>query len=404
MRINKLSTAGVSAATKKIGKHGDGGGLWLKVRRPGDASWVFAYMIAGRARELGLGPLHSVSLAEARNRAREARQLILDGKDPIEVKHAAANAAKVERLKTVTFREAARDFLRSSKVQGFKNDKHRKQWGSTLERHVFPVFGDLPLQAIDTAIVLKALAPVWERTPETGSRLRARIERVFDWAKPLGLFVGDNPAALERLKDHLPAKRKAEHHAAMPWAEVPAYMATLRSRDSVSAKALEFTILTATRTSETLGAQWSEIDLDAALWIIPAERMKASRPHRVPLCPRAIELLRALPRSGALVFPAKSGRALSNMAMLQLLRGTAGNGYTVHGFRSTFSDWARDRTAYARDVVEMALAHTIKDKTEAAYRRGDAIEKRARLMTEWCRFCSTSGNVGATVTAIRDAI
>jgi integrase len=391
--INKLTALKINSL-KAPGKYADGLGLYLLIRRPGDKSWCFRYMRNGHARQLGLGPLHSVSLQEARNRAREARQLILDGRDPIEVRHQALQAHKAEQLRTLTFREAALQFLATDKVQKFKSDKHRKQWGSTLESYAFPVFGDLPLQSIDTAIVLRALLPVWKRTPETGSRLRGRIERVFAWAKPLKLIDGENPASREVLKDHLPTKAKAKHHEAMPYADLPAFMERLRDRDSMSARCLEFTILTAARTQEAIGARWSEIDLDAGVWTIPAARMKAKRDHRVPLSHRVVEMLRGLTKkSGGLIFP------LSNMAMLNLIKGMEGNGYTVHGFRSAFSDWARDRTGYARDVIEMALAHTIKDKSEAAYRRGDALDKRRRLMNEWARYCQSPA-VSADVVAL----
>jgi integrase len=382
--MNKLTTRQVQSL-QKPGRYGDGGGLYLEIRRLGDRSWSFRYMIAGKARELGLGPLHSVSLAEARIRAREARQVILDGRDPIDARRAAAAAVKAEQLRTVTFAEAVEQFLATAKIESFRNDKHRRQWRSTLES-VFPVIGSLPLQQIDTAVILSALLPIWKRTPETGSRLRGRIARVFDWAMPIGLFEGPNPADWDRLKDHLPARPKVEHHPAMPCADVPAFMAKLRERDSISAKALELTILTATRTQEVIGARWSEIDLDSATWVIPASRMKAERDHRVPLSTRAVEILRAVPRTGDFVFINGGGKPLSNMAMAELLKGMDGNGFTVHGFRSSFSDWARDRTRYPRDVIEMALAHIIKDKSEAAYRRGDALDKRRRLMAEWARY------------------
>ena len=351
MRLNKLTARQVETLRGPF-KVGDGGGLWLKSRRPGDASWVFAYMRNGKARELGLGPLHSVSLAEARTRARQARQVILDGRDPIEAKREAQQAARVAALRAMTFREAALQLLATPKIAGLKNDKHRKQWRSTLENYAFPVLGDLPLQSIDTALVLKALLPVWKRTPETGARLRGRIERVIDWAKPLGLFQGENPASHDLLKDHLPATPKPAHHPALPYGEISQFVAALRERDGVSARALEFCILTATRTSGTIGATWDEIDLDAALWTIPAARMKGKSDHRVPLSDRAVEILRDLPHDGERIF------ALSNMAMLELLRGMR-PGLTVHGMRSCFSDWARDRTAYARDVIEMSLAHAI---------------------------------------------
>jgi integrase len=217
---------------------------------------------------------------------------------------------------------------------------------------------------------------------------------------PLGLFEGPNPADWDRLKDHLPAKPKVEHHAAMPYADVPAFMRTLRVRDSVSASALEFTVLTACRTQESIGARWSEIDIDSATWVIPASRMKAKRDHRVPLSTRAVEILRSMPRVGESVFVNGGGKPLSNMAMAELLKGMDANGFTVHGFRSSFSDWARDRTGYPRDVIEMVLAHTIKDKSEAAYRRGDALDKRRRLMAEWARYLEAPESVGATIHSI----
>jgi integrase len=379
---------------KKPGRYGDGHGLWLQISENGGKAWLFRYMLNGRARHMGLGPLDTISLAEARIRAREQRQLLLEGRDPLAVREEAITAIKLDAAKTKTFKQAALEFLKTSKVQSFKNEKHRKQWTATLETYAFPVIGGLPLAKIDTALVLSTIMPVWERTPETGSRLRGRIERVFDWAKPLKLYEGENPAQWSLLKDHLPKKRKATHHHAMPVTELGAFMVKLRERDSLSAKALEFTILTAARTNETIGMKWDEIDFTKKVWAIPAERMKASREHRVPLSDRALAVLASVPRNGSsLVFP------LSNMAMLELLKGMNGNGYTVHGFRSSFSDWARDYTSYARDVIEMALAHTIKDKSEAAYRRGDALEKRARLMSEWAKFCD-SPSISATVTPI----
>jgi integrase len=391
---DKLSALKVQTA-KKPGRYADGGGLYLFIPRPGYKLWTFRYQLNGKPREMSLGPVADVGLAEARDLAAHARRLTRDGKDPIEVRRETIAEHRVEQLKTVTFRQAALDFLATSKVEAFKSDKHRKQWRSTLQQYAFPVIGDLPLQSIDTALVLKTLLPVWKRTPETGSRLRGRIERVIDWAKPLGLFEGDNPAQLRLLKDHLPAKGKAEHHKAMPYADLPSFMKALRGRDSMSARCLEFTILTAVRTSEAIGARWSELDLDAAVWTIPATRMKAKRDHRVALSHRAVDILRSMSRNGERVF------SLSNMAILELLRGMAGNGVTVHGFRSTFSDWARDRTGYARDVIEMALAHAIQDKSEAAYRRGDAIDKRRRLMAEWARYCETVVGVTDNVRSLR---
>ena len=388
---NKLTTLKVAKLIreKKEGMVPDGRGLYLKDGR----SWIFKFMQAKQAQKLGLGPVQDVTLQEARTRARQARQLILDGKNPVAVRDDAKAATKIETAKTRTFKEAALEFLATERVEQFKNEKHRQQWHSTLEK-AFPVIGDLPLQSINSALVLRVLLPIWKKTPETGSRLRGRIERVFAWAAAHQYFTGTNPATRDVLRDALPKKAKVNHHSAMPYSELGAFMERLREKESLSAKALEFTILTAVRTGETIGMVWSEIDFAAKTWTIPAERMKADREHRVPLSDRALAVLSSVPRNGsALVFP------LSNAAMSELLKGTNGNGYTVHGFRSTFSDWARDCTAYSRDVVEMALAHTIKDKTEAAYRRGDALAKRARLMTEWAKFTEMPSHT-ATVTPI----
>jgi integrase len=381
----KLSARRVETV-KAVGRYGDGGGLYLEIRRPGSKVWVYRYMIAGRARYLGLGPLHTVNLVEARNRAREARQLVLDGRDPIDVKREARAARIVEQAKTITFQQAVDQFLStSSKVAEFKNDKHRKQWRTTLEQ-VFPVLGSQPLNKIDAALVLHAIKPIWERTPETASRLRGRIERVFDWAKPIGYFTGDNPAQWDLLKDHLAAP-EGKHHKAMPYGDLPPFMARLAERSTMSARALEFTILTAVRTQESLPALWEEIDFKARVWTVPAVRMKKKKEFRVPLNSRAIAILKALPRTSALVFPNAEGKCLNDDAMRQYLKNMIGNGYTVHGFRSAFSDWARDKTNHPREVIEMALAHAVKDKTEAAYRRGDALDKRRPLMADWEKYC-----------------
>ena len=392
---NKLTVIKVNSL-KAVGRYSDGLGLYLFIVRPGEKVWTFRYMRDGKAREMSLGPVHSVNLAEARERARQARQILLDGLDPIEIKHGAMQERKAEKLRTMTFKQAALQFLATDKVQKFKNDKHRAQWGSTLESYAFPVFGDLPLQQIDTAIVLKALLPVWKRTPETGSRLRGRIERVFAWAKPLKLFEGENPASREVLKDHLPTKAKANHHKAYPFKQLPAFMAELRNKDLMSARSLEFVILTAARTSEVIGARWEEVDLEAKTWTVPAERMKAKVEHVVPLSERAVEILRDLGSSASRsdrLFP------LSNMAMLELLRGMTGDGYTVHGFRSAFRDWAGDQTSHPHDVIEFALAHGIPNKASAAYRRYRAIEKRRALMSEWARYCQSPA-ISADVVAL----
>jgi integrase len=382
---NQLSPLKI-AQLKAPGKYHDGHGLYLYVSPARIKSWTFRYMIDGRARELGLGPLHSVNLSEARNRARDARQILLDGRDPLDVKRDARVARIAAQAKTITFRQAVDQFLStSSKIAGLKNDRHRKQWRSTLET-VFPTLGHLPLNQIGAALVLQAIKPIWERTPETASRLRRRIERVFAWAMPIGYFTGDNPAQWDLLKDHLPAKPEGKHHKAMPYAEVPAFMVELAKRGAMSARVLEFAVLTAVRTKEVLGTKWAEIDLKAKVWAVPAARMKKNKDFRVPLNNRAVAILETLPRTSALVFPNAEGNCLNDDVMRQYLQSMVGNGYTPHGFRSSFSDWARDKTNHPRDVVELALAHTIKDKTEAAYRRGDALEKRRELMADWEKY------------------
>jgi integrase len=378
-RVNQLTPLKI-AQLNKVGRYADGLGLYLEVTKEGNKSWAFRYMIDGRARQQGLGPLHTVSLQEARERARQQRQIILDGRDPIEARREFEAARKAEAKRNITFHKALNEFLGSERIAGFQNDKHRKQWRTTLES-VLPALGDMPLRSITPADVLRAIKPIWEKTPETASRLRGRIERVFDWAKPIHYFEGDNPAQWDLLKYHLKARPKVEHHKALPYAELPAFMAKLARRDSLAARCLEFTILTAVRTQESVGARWSEID--SATWTIPAARMKAKRDHRVALSKRAVAILKALPRNGERVF------RLSDRAMLDELNGLVGNGFTVHGFRSAFSDWARDSTAYPRDEIEMALAHLIKDKSEAAYRRGDALDKRRPLMADWEKFVTT---------------
>jgi integrase len=386
---NKLTAIQV-ARLKKPGRHCDGAGLWLQVSISGSKAWLFQFKRDGRARQMGLGGLHTVSLQEARIRARQARQSLLDGIDPIDAKHAQRGAVRLEKAKALTFGKCAADYL-DAHAGAWKNQKHRSQWQSTLDAYANPLIGALPVAAIDTALVLKILRPIWNEKPETASRLRGRVERILSWATVQGFRQGDNPA---RWRGHidalLPAKatvRAVKHHAALPFVELPGFMAEIRKRESISARALEFTILTASRTGEAVGAKWDEIDIKAKVWTVPAERMKASRPHRVPLSDRAVEILADLPSDNSgFVFLGARGASISNWAMLELLRGMV-PGLTVHGFRSSFSDWARERTAYPRDVVEMALAHAIKDKSEAAYRRGDALDKRRRLMQEWARYC-----------------
>ena len=394
---NKLSVRQVQTA-KKVGRYADGGGLYLLICRPGYKQWTFRYMLARRAREMALGPVTDVSLAQARVKAAEARALTREGRDPIAVKDEAQAALKAEELKTLTFRQAAEQFLETERVEQFKNAKHRQQWRSTLESYAFPVIGDLPLKQIDSGIVLQTLLPVWERVPETASRLRGRIERIFSWCKAHKLFDGaENPASRDVLRDALPVRVKPRHHPALPYAEIPAFMADLRQRDCTSARCLEFCILTATRTSETINATWDEVDVDAGVWTIPGSRMKGKKDHRVPLSPRSVEILKANYRHGVsgTIFINGGGLPLSNQAMSELLKGMMPpERGTVHGFRSSFRDWVAEQTNYPNHVAEMALAHVVKNKTEAAYRRGDLFSKRARLMDVWARFCAPPSIAG----------
>lgn len=388
--INRLSATFVAKKTEP-GRYGDGGGLWLQIGPTGAKSWIFRYQMNGRARQMGLGSVDTFGLKEARERARAARQLVADGVDPIDAKHRKLAAAKAENAKAVTFDEAARRYIEAHQA-GWKNQKHGAQWAATLKEYASPTIGALPVALIDTAHVMTILEPIWATKTETASRVRGRIEAVLDWSKARHYRDGENPARWRgHLDKLLPARSrvaKVRHHAALSYADLPAFAARIRANPFVSARALEFLVLTAARTGESIGAQWSEIDLDAALWTVPAERMKGGREHRVPLCDRAVSILNALPRDGAFVFPGgRKGKPLSNMAMLQLLRGMEGcENLTVHGFRSAFRDWVAEQTSFSGEVAEAALAHTIGDKVEAAYRRGDALEKRRELMAAWCAF------------------
>jgi len=368
-------------------------GLCLKVTDTGARSWVLRVMIGGKRRDVGLGGYPDVPLGLAREKARKAREDIVQGVDPIAQRAAAASALQAARGAETTFEQAARKFIESKSAE-WKNAKHAAQWGATLETYAYPVIGSLQVRDVVLSHVVKILEPIWNTKTETATRLRGRIESVLDWATVRGFRHGENPA---RWKGHLdkilpkPSKvTKVEHHVALPVDDIGAFMAELRKREGVAARALEFAILTAARSGEVRGATWSEIDLDSGVWIIPGERMKAGREHRVPLSEGAIKLLQALPRYGHtdLVFVAPRGGMLSDMTMTAVMRRMEVDA-VPHGFRSTFRDWAAERTAYPRDVAEMALAHTIGDKVEAAYRRGDLFEKRCRMMADWAAFCNT---------------
>lgn len=372
--------------TAKPGKYGDGEGLQLAVSPSGARKWVLRFQWQGKAREMGLGAFPLVSLEQARDAAREARKLAKAGIDPI---------ADNKREKTVpTFGELA-DTVAADLSEGFRNEKHKAQWKMTLEVYAKPL-RSLSVNAIETADVLAVLKPLWTAKPETASRLRGRIEKVLNAAKAKGFRSGENPAAWRgHLENLLPKQSMLTrgHHAAMPYADVPAFIAKLRERDATAALALEFTILTAARTGETLEAEWSEFDLHAKVWTVPAPHMKTGRVHRVPLSERAVEILRALEkeRVSKFVFPGqKADRPLSGMAMEMVLRRMKVENATVHGFRSSFRDWAGNETPFPRDLAETALSHVIGDKAEQAYRRGDALEKRRALMEAWASYCEPS--------------
>lgn len=399
--------------------YADGGGLYLQITKArskdqtpevvGSKSWIFRYQLDHKAREMGLGPFHSVTLAEARDKAAEARKLKVDGKDPIELRRARKAAERVEAAKAVTFKAAAGRYITSHKA-GWKSLKHGDQWTATLEAYAYPIFGELPVGDVDTGLVTKALEAIWTSKPETASRVRGRIEAVLDWARVHGYCSGENPARWRgHLDKLLPARsrvRGVKHHAALAFGELANFLPALRAREGVAPRALEFAILTAARTGEVLGARWEEVDMAAKLWTIPADRMKAKREHRVPLTDRALELLKGLKAeaAGAMIFPGgKKDRPLSNMALLETLRRMERGDLTTHGFRSTFRDWAAERTSYPGDVVEMALAHTISDKVEAAYRRGDLFDKRRRLMAEWDKFCRLPPQKGSVTPFRRKA-
>lgn len=488
--IHRLTAVQVAKATKP-GMYADGGGLYLQVSRVGTKSWIYRYQLEKRPREMGLGPTHSVTLAEAREKAAAARKLKVNGQDPIDLRLQQKAEAKAVAARAVSFRTAAERYIASHKA-GWRNAKHGDQWTATLETYVYPIIGELPIGDIDTGLVLQVLdakvppkggadpksAPerFWTSRPETASRVRGRIEVILDWARVRGYRTGENPARWRgHLDKLLPARsrvRRVKHHSALPFPALPAFLPALRAREGVAARALEFAVLTAARTGEVLGARWEEIDLHGKVWTVPAGRMKAGREHRVPLSKRALDLLREIEAAerGDLIFPpelcvqdstapcrlefarltaagagevrearwdeidrhanvwtipaertgdgrdrrvllcaraiellaeveasrrrgfifpgAIKDQPLSNMALLETLRRMERGDLTAHGFRSTFRDWAAERTSYPGEVVEMALAHTVKDKVEAAYRRGDLFEKRRRLMDDWSAFCS----------------
>lgn len=400
-RTGKLSAVEV-ANTKRAGVLHDGGGLYMRVSETGSKSWVYRFQLDGKRRDMGIGPYPDVSLADARAKAMGHRKQRHDGTDPLAARKAKRHAERVAVAKGRTFRDCAEDFIKRNKA-GWRNAKHRQQWANTLATYVYPTLGHLPVSAIDTGLVVQVLEPIWTEKPETAGRTRQRIETVLDAAKARGFREGPNPAQWRGNLAHvLPNRSKVrtvKHHAALALNDMPAFLSALREQDGIAALALQFAIFTAARTSEALGAAWGEIDLDGKVWTVPANRMKAGREHRIPLSNAALVVLRTVrplavqsngrPDPAAPVFPShRKAKPLSNMVFLMLLRRMKRGDITAHGMRSTFSDWAAERTAHPREVVEMALAHTVENKVEAAYRRGDLFDKRRKIMDAWASFCN----------------
>jgi integrase len=446
---DQLSSAFVNNAKRgkaAPGMYADGGGLYLYVGAPnektrerdpkarGAVSWLFRYMRDRHPHEMGLGPLRDIGLAEARERAAERRRELLDDKDPMELHSRQAKRERRERerqeaqARAMTFQNCAELYIAANRA-AWKNPVHAAQWPSTLKTYCYPVFGALPVQAIDAGLVLQVLEPIWTAKAETASRVRGRIETVLDYARARDWRQGENPARWRgHLDKLLPAPSKAkgavrrstgrnEHHAALPYGEIAGFIAELRQQKGTAARALEFAILTAARTGEVVGARRQEFDLAEKLWTIPAERMKAGKEHRVPLSDRALAIVAELAQgrpgdrgsaaaaAGAgFVFPGGiAGKPLSNMAMLTLLRRMQRDDVTTHGFRSTFRDWAAERTSFTAEVAEMALAHAVGDKVEAAYRRGDLFGKRRQIMDAWAKFCASPALAAGAVVPLRRA-
>lgn len=386
----KLNARKVETLTKP-GRYADGGNLYLRISPNGGKRWMFFYRFGTKRRDMGLGSAakSGVSLAEARQKADAARAILRSGIDPMTVM---GKDAREKADRTIpTFGQFADDYVYAHRPK-FRNDKHAAQWEMTLGDAYCKAIRHLSVDTVDTEAILKVLQPIWQKVPETASRVRGRIENVLDAARARGYRTGENPAMWRgHLKTLLPARQRLTrgHHSALPYADLPAFMADLRSRKSTAAQALELCILTATRSGEVLNAKWVEFDLEKAIWTVPAIRMKAGLEHRIPLTKCAVELLKGLPRLplNDHVFPGNGvGKPLSGMAMTMQLRRMNRGDITVHGFRSTFRDWASEQTSFPHETCEHALAHRISDKAEAAYRRGDQFEKRRKLMEAWTAF------------------
>ena len=390
--LNRLSDVAIRAK-KRPGYCADGGNLYLRVAPGGAKGWIFRFTVAGRTRDAGLGSYPTVTLVKAREEAGKCRRLLAAGLDPIDARREERQAARLKAAKTKTFEECAREFI-SARELGWRSAKTSPLLHASLKRYVYPTLGPLPVQAIDTDLVMKVLEPIWGEKPTTASRLRGSIEAVLNAARARGYRSGENPAAwrghLDQLLPRRSKVRRIRHHAALSYWEVPSFMERIRAREGMSARALELMILTATRTSEAFGARWDEVDLKHRTWTIKAERMKSGRPHRIPLSERAISILEEMAeiQVNEFVFPGmKQGRPLSDMGA-RILLSELRPGVTKHGFRSSFRDWAAETTSFPNHVLEMALAHAVPDAVEAAYRRGDLFEKRRKLMEAWAEYCA----------------
>ena len=403
-QIGKLSAVAIPRI-KQQGLHADGGGLNLRVTASGGKSWVFRFMLNGKAREMGLGALNAVSLAEARKKSEGCRNLLTEGTDPINARNATHTKTRLDEARNQTFRQCAEAYIETHK-SGWRNAKHIWQWENTLSRFVYPVFNDMPVQDVGVSEVMKVLEPIWSVKTETASRIRGRIEVILDWATTREYRRGENPARWRGHLENLLPKRskvqKVKHQPALTYSQMGDFMAALKGQEGTAALALAFTILTAGRTAEVIGAAWNEIDLQKGIWIVPAHRIKSGREHRVPLSESALHILKELKKQHNLIEQKKDanknswvfngqkhGKPLSNTAMLMLLRRMERQDITVHGFRSSFRDWAAEQTNFAREVAESALAHISGDKVEQAYQRGDFLDKRRQLMNAWARYCAT---------------
>lgn len=403
-RLGRLKAAEITRLGP--GRYHDGGGLYLFVGAGSARSWIFRFRRDGKLHDCGLGPVHAVGLAAARQKAFECRAALYAGNNPVEARKTQRLDRIMAAAKAVTFEAAAEQYIQAQ-AAGWRSSSHERNCRQVIADYALPVLGKVPVMAIDTTLVLKVLEPVWQAKTETASRLRGRIEAVLDWAAARGYRQGENPARWKgHIQNLLPARSKVarlEHHAALPYPEIGGFMAELRQREGSATRALELLVLTAARTGEVLGAQWDEINLAERVWTIPAERMKSGKEHRVPLSDTALQVIEGMAEIRVVdyVFPGRSGE-LSRMSLRRVLASLGRSDISVHGFRSTFRDWTAETTAYPREVAEMALAHTISSQVEAAYRRGDLFEKRRRLMQDWAAFCSIP-TAPAEVVPIRSA-